>query len=73
MYPVKRLCQITAPLDERLDCVVNIIKRAYSEFPSFDALIDAGLEVPLHDFHKVSSLTPGVPVEPMLAKPAKSV
>jgi len=73
VYPVKRLCQITAPLDERLDCVVNIIKRAYSEFPSFDALIDAGLEVPLHDFHKVSSLTPGVPVEPMLAKPTKSV
>lgn len=50
-----------------------IIKKAYSEVPSFDSLLDAILSVPLQEVHKVCTLTPGIPVEPMLAKPTKSV
>jgi DNA ligase-1 len=74
-YPeiARKLCNAETPLDEKLECAVNIIKKSYSELPSFDTLIEAGLSVPLHEFHKSCSLKPGIPVEPMLAKPTKSV
>jgi len=61
------------PLDEKLDCANNIIKKAYSELPSFNDLLDAVLSVPLQELHKACSLRPGIPVEPMLAKPTKSI
>jgi len=57
----------------RLEAAVMIIKKAYSEVPSYDALLDACLRVPLDQLHKTCVLTPGIPVEPMLAKPTKSI
>jgi DNA ligase-1 len=58
---------------ERLEAAVGIIKKAYSEVPSYDAILDAALKVPLHDLHKACTLSPGIPVAPMLAKPTKSI
>jgi len=49
------------------------MKKAYSEVPSYDAILDAGMKVPLQHLYKACSLTPGIPVEPMLAKPTKSI
>ena len=74
-YPeeVQQYLDPSATPEKRLEGAVNIIKRAYSEVPSYDALLDAAVKVPLTDFHKVCTLTPGIPVAPMLAKPTKSI
>jgi DNA ligase-1 len=69
----KNLCNEKAPLAHRLESAVNIVKKAYSEVPSFDSLLDAALAVPLQEMHEACQLRPGVPVAPMLAKPTKSV
>ena len=61
------------PLESRLEAAVNIVRKAYSEVPSFDALSEAILSVPLSRLHEACTLRPGLPVEPMLAKPTKSV
>jgi hypothetical protein len=60
-------------IEKRLDGAVQIIKRAYSEVPSYDALLDAALRVPLTAMYQACTLTPGIPVAPMLAKPTKSI
>ena len=57
----------------QLEAAVQIIKKAYSEVPSYNALLDAALAFPLHHLHVACSLTPGIPVAPMLAKPTKSI
>ncbi|KAL9189968.1 hypothetical protein ACHAXT_009643 [Thalassiosira profunda] len=75
-YPdfARKLCTgKRLPLDVRLEAVVGIVKKAYHEVPSYDALLDAVLHVPLQEVHKSCTLTPGIPVVPMLAKPTKSV
>lgn len=74
-YPdfARKMCEKNLPLETRLETAVNIVKKAYSEVPSFDSLLDALLNVPLQELHKTCTLTPGIPVEPMLAKPTKSV
>ena len=59
--------------EKRIEAAVAIVKKAYSEVPSFDALIDAVVAEPLFLLHKACTLTPGIPVAPMLAKPTKSV
>lgn len=59
--------------EKQVENAVAIIKKAYSEVPSYDVLIDAALKVPLFLLHKECTLTPGIPVAPMLAKPTKSV
>lgn len=56
-----------------MEAAVAIIKKAYSEVPSYDAVLEAALEVPLERLHKECTLKPGIPVAPMLAKPTKSV
>jgi len=61
------------PAEERLEAAVTIVKKAYSEVPSFDAIIEALLRVPLEKLNETCSLRPGLPVEPMLAKPTKSL
>ena len=63
----------TSPVDKRLEAAVNIIKQVYSEVPSYDALLDAALKVPLVALHDACSFQPGIPVVPMLAKPTKSI
>ena len=60
-------------LETRLESAVNIVKKAYSEVSSFDALVDALVTVPLSQLNKECTLRPGMPVEPMLAKPTKSI
>lgn len=74
-YPdfARKMCSKNLPLDVKLETAVAIIKKAYSEVPSFDSLLDALLSVPLQEVHKACTLKPGIPVEPMLAKPTKSV
>lgn len=74
-YPdfARKMCTKNLPLDVKLETAVAIIKKAYSEVPSFDSLLDALLSVPLQEVHKACTLKPGIPVEPMLAKPTKSV
>jgi DNA ligase-1 len=74
-YPdfAKKICGKNLALDVKLDTAVQIIKKAYSEVPSYDHLLDALLSVPLAELHKECNLTPGIPVAPMLAKPTKSV
>jgi len=70
-------CQIVKnkkkPIESQLESAVNIVKRAYSEVPSFDKLVDSLISVPLYKLHSTCLLSPGLPVEPMLAKPTKSV
>jgi len=61
------------PIERRLESAVNIVKKAYSQVSSFDALVGALLSVPLVDLGKMCCLKPGLPVEPMLAKPTKSI
>jgi len=60
-------------VEERMEQAVNIVKKAYSEVPSFDTIIEALLRVPLEKLNEACSLRPGLPVEPMLAKPTKSL
>jgi len=67
-----KVCDPKTTVEEKLECAVNIVKKAYSELPSFDALVDASLKTPLEQLHLACTLKPGIPVEPMLAKPTKS-
>ena len=60
-------------LETRLESAVNIVKKAYSEVSSFDALVEALLKYPISILNEKCTLTPGIPVEPMLAKPTKSI
>jgi len=60
-------------VEKRLEAAVAIVKKAYSEVPSYDALVQAAFEVPLQSFHMACTLKPGIPIAPMLAKPTKSI
>jgi hypothetical protein len=40
------------PKEKRLEAAVSIVKKAYSEGSSYDALLDAALKVPLEELHK---------------------
>jgi len=70
---VKLFKDESIPVEKRLEAAVNIVKQAYSEVPSYDALLDAALKVPLTKLNKACVMKPGVPVFPMLAKPTKSI
>ena len=61
------------PIETRLESAVNIVKKAYSEVSSFDALVDALITTPIWELHKSCTLRAGNPVMPMLAKPTKSI
>ena len=63
----------SAPIEKRLEAAVNIVKQVYSEVPSYDALLNAALKVPLPKLHEACAFQPGIPVVPMLAKPTKSI
>ena len=69
----KQLQDRSLPPEKRLEAAVNIVKQAYNEVPSYDALLDACLSVPLADLSQVCCFEPGIPVTPMLAKPTKSI
>ncbi|GKY94815.1 hypothetical protein MPSEU_000446700 [Mayamaea pseudoterrestris] len=59
--------------EKRLEAAVSIIRKAYNEYPSYEKLIEGCMKVPLELLHRECTLTPGVPVTPMLAKPTKSI
>jgi DNA ligase-1 len=59
--------------EKRLEAAVAIVKKAYSEVPSYETILQAALRVPLPHLHTLCTLTPGIPVAPMLAKPTKSI
>lgn len=52
---------------------VNIVKQAYSVLPVYDKIIDAILKDGVWNLPKTCNLTPGVPIEPMLANAANGV
>lgn len=60
-------------VEKRLEAAVAIVKKAYSEVPSYEAVVEGAMAVPLQELHKRCSLQPGIPIEPMLAKPTKSI
>ncbi|CAJ1936393.1 unnamed protein product [Cylindrotheca closterium] len=63
----------SAAVEKRLEAAVNIVKKVYSEVPSYDALLDAALKFPLIHLGENCPFRPGIPVFPMLAKPTKSI
>eukprot|EP00775_Hariotina_reticulata_P004672 gene4672-4926_t len=60
-------------LAERLEQAAQDVKAAYSECPSYDALVPALLEYPLSELSQHVHFIPGVPVRPMLAKATTGV
>ena len=70
---VEALMDKSLPVEKSLEASANMIRKVYSEVPSFDALLDAALKVPLVKLNTVCHFQPGIPVEPMLAKPTKSI
>jgi DNA ligase 1 len=52
---------------------VELLKHVYSELPSYDEIIPRLLEGGTKRARETCSLTPGIPVAPMLAKPTKGV
>jgi DNA ligase-1 len=61
------------PKETRVESAISIVKKAYSEVSSYDALVEALVTKPLWQLHKFCTLRPGNPVTPMLAKPTKSI
>ena len=70
---VEALNDESLPVEKTLEAAANMIRKVYSEVPSFDALLDAALKVPLVKLNANCHFQPGIPVEPMLAKPTKSI
>ena len=70
---VTALMDTSLPVEKTLEAAANMIRKVYSEVPSFDALLDAALRVPLVKLNTACHFQPGIPVEPMLAKPTKSI
>ncbi|XP_063901277.1 DNA ligase 1-like [Zophobas morio] len=58
---------------ETLDRSVSLVKTAFCEMPSLDKLVPALLEHPLEDIPLYCTVTPGIPVKPMLAHPTKCI
>lgn len=57
----------------RWQCAEVAVKRAFSECPNLSLLSKHLLTLPLHDLHRASCLSIGLPVAPMLAKPTKQI
>ncbi|KAK9466363.1 hypothetical protein V1512DRAFT_263455 [Lipomyces arxii] len=51
----------------------EILRTVYSEMPTYDKIIPAILSGGIMNLHDTCTLTPGVPLKPMLAKPTKSI
>lgn len=70
---MRKVCNPKISIEDRIESAINIIKKAYSEVPSYDTLVKAALSTPLCKLHQSCSFQPGIPVSPMLAKPTKSI
>lgn len=62
-----------AKLQSDLQEATETMKQVMSECPSYDLVIPALLQYPLAQLHEHCHLTPGIPVQPMLAKPTKGI
>jgi ATP-dependent DNA ligase len=61
------------PKELRWQCAEVAVKRAFSECPNLSLLVRHMMEHPMHELHRHSRLTIGLPVAPMLAKPTKEI
>ncbi|EEF38656.1 DNA ligase I, putative [Ricinus communis] len=66
-------CTVPSNIQSPLDEAAKIVKQVYSVLPVYDRIVPALLNDGVWNLPKTCSFTPGVPVGPMLAKPAKSV
>ena len=60
-------------LKEKLDLAVQRLKSVYCELPDYERVIPVLLEHGLEELPKFCSLTPGIPLKPMLAQPTKGL
>ncbi|GAA5993417.1 hypothetical protein JCM11641_005977 [Rhodosporidiobolus odoratus] len=51
----------------------EVVKAVFSEIPSYDLVVPALLEKGVAGLKEACSLTPGIPLKPMLAKPTKAI
>ncbi len=63
----------SAELDKKLEDAEALLRQVLSELPSFDEVVPALLAGGVEEARRRCKLTPGIPVEPMLAKPTKGV
>ena len=63
----------TAELAPSLEHGIHTVKAVFSELPSYDVLIPALLAHGVEHLHEHVTLTPGIPLKPMLAKPTKAI
>ena len=61
-----------ALVDQMLEGV-KIIKRVYSELPNYDKIVAALVKDGFEKLPESCSITPGIPLKPMLAHPTKSI
>jgi len=60
-------------LQERLNKSEDILKQIYSELPTYEAILPALLKDTIDNLREYCSLTPGIPLKPMLAHPSNGV
>ncbi|BGP58446.1 ATP-dependent DNA ligase Cdc17 [Rhodotorula sphaerocarpa] len=60
-------------LMSQLEYGVEVVKGVFSEIPSYDLVVPALLEKGVDNLREACSLTPGIPLKPMLAKPTKAI
>ena len=68
--------KVNASFEAKVEATTAAIRTAYSELPSYDALLPACLELGARIPEELATrvcLTPGIPVSPMLAQPTKGV
>ncbi|GAA5982650.1 hypothetical protein JCM10908_006733 [Rhodotorula pacifica] len=60
-------------LASQLEFGAEVVKAVFSEIPSYDLVVPALLEKGVENLKEACSLTPGIPLKPMLAKPTKAI
>ncbi len=63
----------TMSKETRNELAQTVVKRAFSECPTYGEIVQALLENPLYSVFKQCRLKEGIPVAPMLAKPTKEI
>ena len=58
---------------ETMSHAVVVVKQAYAKVPSFDILIPSLINGGIEEVQRTCMARPGVPIQPMLSRPARSV